>query len=71
MKKYEYNQFYICLPEDGLNHLAKLNEFGKDGWELLQIQPLDDRNYVYLFKRELQERTLLNESPMDILKDRN
>jgi len=61
MEKYEYTQFFISIPEDGLNHIEKLNSFGEKGWELIQMQPYDDRNYAYIFKRKLQEKTLLME----------
>jgi len=53
-KKYEFNQLYVSLPEDGLNHVEKLNAFGKEGWQLVQCLQMDNRNYTYIFQRELQ-----------------
>ena len=63
MQKYEYTQTLISLPENGLTHVEMLNSFGKEGWELLQMQQYDNRNFVYIFKRELQQsrKTLLME----------
>jgi hypothetical protein len=59
--KYEYTQTYFSFKDDGTNHSEKLNEFGNQEWELISSLKIDDHNIMYLFKREKQTKTLLNE----------
>jgi len=61
MKKFEYTQIYLELAVDGLNHIEKMNDLGKNGWELIHILNMDGRNICYYFKREMKEKTLLTE----------
>jgi len=57
--QYEYNQIYISY-KDTLDHRETLNNMGKEGWELISSVKVDEHNIMYLFKRELKQKTLLN-----------
>ena len=58
--QYEYTQMYFSFKDDGTNHLDKLNKLGKEHWELVSIVKIDHENIMYIFKRELQTKNLLN-----------
>ncbi len=60
--KYEYKAFEVQtkgiidtkLP---VEFMAQVNEFGKQGWELVQILPLSENNgktkrVIFIFKKE-------------------
>lgn len=59
MKRFEYNQLYISFQTDGTNHLEQLNSFGKDGWELISCVKIDGDNVLYIFKREISDKTVI------------
>jgi hypothetical protein len=40
-----------------------LNSLGKDGWELVGIQPLTSNSAYYIFKRPAQEGDFADEAP--------
>ena len=40
-----------------------LNSLGKDGWELVGIQPLTGNSAYYIFKRPAQEGDFADEAP--------
>ena len=40
-----------------------MNTLGKDGWELVGIQPLTGNSAYYVFKREAQEGDFTEEAP--------
>ncbi len=40
-----------------------LNSLGKDGWELVGIQPLTSNSAYYIFKRPAQEGDFAEEAP--------
>ena len=40
-----------------------MNSLGKDGWELVGIQPLTANSAYYIFKRPAQEGDFVDEAP--------
>jgi hypothetical protein len=63
MKKFEYKTVYVgekgqATSDFILNGIdeTKLNEFGKEGWELINIIKGDSDYLTALFKRELKDK---------------
>ena len=54
MQKFEY-RFITEDPKSGMEEFTeRLNAFGYDGWELINVVPESDRNYLSaVFKRPL------------------
>src|SRR6516225_4227 len=46
-----------------------LNSLGKDGWELVGIQPLTGNSTYYIFKRPAQEGDFADEAPASTEKE--
>ena len=50
MKKFEYKEFWTCVP---LSNYNLTDNYGLDGWELCGT--LERGRYIYYFKREITE----------------
>jgi len=46
-----------------------MNSLGKDGWELVGIQPLTGNSAYYIFKRPAQEGDFADEAPVSTGKE--
>ena len=53
MKKWEYN-----IETTELDKTIRLNDFGKEGWELISVVAIpdaDSQDYKFFFKREVSK----------------
>ena len=56
MKKFEYKIVDIDSSNYDIDNEDKMNQFGKDGWELVSTYSHRMRDYITLyFKREILE----------------
>jgi hypothetical protein len=54
MKEFEYK--VIELEDFSVRYRNNLNEYGKDGWELISVQSSYGSSKLYYFKREKQNK---------------
>ena len=54
MKKWEYN--IIGIKQYSTDKFNKLDELGKDGWELVSVISTSETSQSYYFKREKIEK---------------
>jgi len=53
MKRFEYRTLH---EKNGFTTKRELDEFGKDGWELVSVCQLKYSGAKFFFKRELEEK---------------
>lgn len=51
MKKWEYISLYVDIED---SWIAQLNDFGREGWELIQAERWTNGR-LFIFKREITD----------------